>query len=100
MEIFVDFGLFEGLLMVGLAAVARKVYSRRVLGRLFLLASVLLPVLLLFLVRTELTRWLAAGSLATALVNAAWIFSDLARRSTTVSRLSTSDNRRDHAAGN
>jgi hypothetical protein len=75
LEIFVDFGLFEALLMLGLAAVARRVYSRRVLAGLFLLASVLLPVALLLLVRTELTRWLAAGSLATALVNAAWIFS-------------------------
>jgi hypothetical protein len=75
-EIFVDFGLFELLVMLGLVAVARKIYARRVLGSLFLLASVLLPIVLLLLVRTELTRWLAAACVATALVNAARIFSE------------------------
>jgi hypothetical protein len=73
-ETVVDFGLFEALLVLGFAAAARFIYARRLLAAPFLLASVLLPIALLVLVRTELTRWLAAGSLATALVNAAFIF--------------------------
>jgi len=86
LEIFVDFGLLEVMLALGLVTAARKIYSRKVLGGLFLLASVLLPLALLFLVRTELTRWLAAACLGTALVNAARIYSEIFRGSKLAAR--------------
>jgi hypothetical protein len=73
MEIFVDFGLFEFLAALGLAAAARAAYRRRWLGILLLALSVLAPALLLAVSRGELARWLAAACLATALVNAGLI---------------------------
>lgn len=70
MEPFVDFGLFELLAAVGLSAVARRIYSRRVAGILFLALSAALPITALFWIPTEQGRWIGAAALVTALVNA------------------------------
>jgi hypothetical protein len=69
MEIFVDFGLFELLAALGVSALAKKIYSRRLFQIPFLIATVGLPAVLIFVVTSEEARWLAAGCLATALVN-------------------------------
>lgn len=79
MEIFVDFGLFELLVAVGLARVAGRLYASRLAAGGLLLASVAIPAALIMLGSSELTRWLAAGGLATALVNAAFIVTVLRR---------------------
>lgn len=79
MEIFVDFGLFELLVAVGLARVAGRLYASRLAAGGLLLASVAIPAALVALGSSELTRWLAAGALATALVNAAFIVTVLRR---------------------
>ena len=75
MEIFVDFGMFELLAALGLAALGKAIYKRPRLAFAFLAASVLSPLILIFVVLGELPRWLAAIALGTALVNAAVIFS-------------------------
>jgi hypothetical protein len=74
-EVFVDFGLFEILAAAGLAAVARRVYTRRWLGFGFLVVSLITPVALVFITTEGLARWVAVGCLATSLVNVALIFS-------------------------
>lgn len=79
MEVFVDFGMFELIAALGLSAVARRVYTHRVFGGLFLLASVALPAIAIFLSSTEGARWLGAASLVTALVNASVIVAVLQR---------------------
>ena len=71
MEPFIDFGLFELLAASGLAWVGRHVYARRRFAICFLLASVAVPVLLVFVSADESARWLAALGVAMALVNAA-----------------------------
>jgi hypothetical protein len=79
MEIFVDFGMFELVAALGISAVARRIYAHRTVGGLFLLASVVLPAVTIFMSANEEARWLAAGALVTALVNASVILAVLQR---------------------
>jgi hypothetical protein len=71
MEIFVDFGLIELFAALGVAALSRVVYSKKILGIFFLIISVLAPIALLIVAKIPDQRFLAAVCLATALVNAA-----------------------------
>ena len=69
MEIFVDFGLFEVIVALGISALARRIYARSMVRIVFLLVSVFAPGAVIFLGDTEQVRWLGAVCLATALVN-------------------------------
>ena len=71
MEVFVDFGLFEFLAAVGLAAVSRTIYSRKLAGIVFLIVSIAMPVVLVVLASSASHRWIAVACLGTTLVNAA-----------------------------
>jgi len=71
MEIFIDFGLFELLAALGLAALAKIIYSRRLPGIAFLSVSIMAPASLLVLSSSRVQRWTTGLCVVTALVNAA-----------------------------
>src|SRR5262245_44194662 len=73
MEIFIDFGLFELLLALGIAALSRLVYSSRFLAFPFMVASFAAPVTMIVLASSHFQRWVAVTCLSTAAVNIAAI---------------------------
>jgi len=55
--------------IVGIAALSRRIYSSRLPAIAFLIASILAPALLLFLAPGTVQKWVAIVSLAASLVN-------------------------------
>jgi hypothetical protein len=65
--------------VVGLAALSRRIFSKRLLGIVFLIVSLAAPVALAVMAAGPTQRWIAIGCLATALVNASAIAAVLQR---------------------
>lgn len=80
MEPFFDFGLFELLAASGLAWLGKRIYSTRAGACVFLVATVLAPLALLFLSGEGYLRWIAAISLSGSILNAAVLFPLVLRR--------------------
>jgi len=71
MEIFVDFGLFELVAAIGLAAFSRAIYSKRLFGIVFLVISVAAPIVMLIITPGSTQRMVAILCLVTTLTNVA-----------------------------
>ncbi len=80
MDPFPDFGLFEVLAALGIAWLANQIFARPILGFALVALGIAAPVGVIIFADQELTRWLGAGCLATALINAGYIFPQLRRR--------------------
>lgn len=78
-EVFLDFGLFEFAAAVGLAALARQIFGRRWLTWIYLVSSLIAPLILIIIVQKGVARWIAVFCLATSLLNATLVFSLLRR---------------------
>ena len=80
MEPFVDFGLFELLVLSGLGAVGVRAYRNRWIGGACLLTSVAAPAVLVWIVGRPVERWAATVALGTAIINVSAILRGLRPR--------------------
>ena len=80
MEPFVDFGLFELLVLSGLGSLGVRAYRNRWTAGACLLTSVAAPAALVWIVDRPVERWAAAVALGTAIINVAVILRDLRPR--------------------
>ncbi|HEX6974150.1 MAG TPA: hypothetical protein VF147_07105 [Vicinamibacterales bacterium] len=75
MEIFVDFGLFELIAASGIGLLAQAINRRPAIRGAALIVGIAAPAALLWLVRGDSLRWIAAVALGTSLVNSSIITS-------------------------